>query len=413
MTLEDRFSDMPDDLAIGMKARNSILASFLLMGIASMAWVPRIPEIKDAVGLDNGQFGLMFVGATIGSVLGAQAAGRAIHTFGSRPVIYISSVILPLGLVAMATSKTPTSLFLALIMMGFGYALTDMSLNSQAVVAEKILKQRWMSRFHGMWSLGSFITTIFGGFMIAHMTPEENLIAVAIFSFVGFVLANTFLLSPERDEHAGDGTEVTEAKIPFFGKSVLGLWALGLGLVASLVAEGAASDWGAILLRDNMQITGAVYTSSFACFALAMITSRFLGDIALHRLGARKTVLLGGLIGGGGWALCLAIAIPLSSIDSARMAALVIADLGFVFAGLGIGPMFPAFILAASRVPGVAPAVAISRVGVIGIAGYFIGPTLTGLLAQVTSLSWAMAYPIGMMVLAGFMSRAISTEAKI
>jgi MFS family permease len=413
MTLEDRFSDMPDDLAIGIKARNSILASFLLMGIASMAWVPRIPEIKDAVGLDNGQFGLMFVGATIGSILGAQAAGRAIHTFGSRPVIYISSLILPLGLVAMAIANTPTTLFLSLIVMGFGYALTDMSLNSQAVVAEKILQKRWMSRFHGMWSLGAFLTTIFGGFMIAHMTPKENLIVVAIFSFIGFVLANTFLLSPERDEHAGDGTELTDAKIPFFGKSVLGLWALGLGLVASLVAEGAASDWGAILLRDNMQITGAIYTSSFACFTLAMIVSRFLGDKALHKFGARKTVQLGGLIGGGGWALCLAIAIPLSSIDSARMAALVIADLGFVFAGLGIGPMFPAFILAASRVPGVAPAVAISRVGVIGIAGYFIGPTLTGLLAQLTSLSWAMAYPIGMMMLAGFMSRAISTEAKI
>jgi MFS family permease len=413
MTLEDRFSDMPDDLPIGIKARNSILASFLLMGIASMAWVPRIPEIKDAVGLDNGQFGLMFVGATIGSILGAQAAGRAIHTFGSRPVIYISSLILPLGLVAMAIAKTPTTLFLSLIVMGFGYALTDMSLNSQAVVAEKILQKRWMSRFHGMWSLGAFLTTIFGGFMIAHMTPKENLIVVAIFSFIGFVLANTFLLSPERDEHAGDGTELTEAKIPFFGKNVLGLWALGLGLVASLVAEGAASDWGAILLRDNMQITGAIYTSSFACFTLAMIVSRFLGDKALHKFGARKTVQLGGLIGGGGWALCLAIAIPLSSIDSARMAALVIADLGFVFAGLGIGPMFPAFILAASRVPGVAPAVAISRVGVIGIAGYFIGPTLTGLLAQLTSLSWAMAYPIGMMMLAGFMSRAISTEAKI
>jgi MFS family permease len=283
MTLEDRFSDMPDDLAIGIKARNSILASFLLMGIASMAWVPRIPEIKDAVGLDNGQFGLMFVGATIGSILGAQAAGRAIHTFGSRPVIYISSLILPLGLVAMAIAKTPTTLFLSLILLGFGYALTDMSLNSQAVVAEKILQKRWMSRFHGMWSLGAFLTTIFGGFMIAHMTPKENLIVVAIFSFIGFVLANTFLLSPERDEHAGDGTELTEAKIPFFGKNVLGLWALGLGLVASLVAEGAASDWGAILLRDNMQITGAIYTSSFACFTLAMIVSRFLGDKALHK----------------------------------------------------------------------------------------------------------------------------------
>lgn len=404
---------MEDDITLGTRARNAILASFFIMGVASMAWVPRIPEIKDAVGLDNGKFGLMFVGATIGSVLGAQAAGRAIHTYGSRPIIYFSSIILPIGLIAMGLASTPTALFFSLILMGFGYALTDMSLNSQAVVAEKLLKKRWMSSFHGMWSLGSFITTIFGGFMIAHMTPGKNLVLVAIASLLAFIFTSRFLIPPDRDEHSGSDDEITSAKIPFFGKPSLPLWAIGLGLIGGLISEGAASDWGAILLRDNMQISDAYYTSSFACFALAMITSRFLGDKALHRFGARNTVRWGGLLGGGGWALCLAIAIPLSSIESMRTLALVIADLGFICAGLGIGPMFPAFILAASRVPGVAPAVAISRVGVIGIAGYFIGPTVTGLIAQISSLSWAMAYPICALLLAGFMSRAISTEAKI
>jgi hypothetical protein len=72
--------------------------------------------------------------------------------------------------------------------------------------------------------------------------------------------------------------------------------------------------------------------------------------------------------------------------------------------------MFPAFILSASRLKGIAPAVAISRVGVIGIAGFFIGPTITGILAEATSLSWAMAYPVGMMMLAGYMSRAIDED---
>ncbi len=70
------------------------------MGIASMAWVARIPEIKDAVGLSNGEFGFVFLGSTVGAVLGAQIAGRAIHTFGSRPVVNISSFLLPAGLVA-------------------------------------------------------------------------------------------------------------------------------------------------------------------------------------------------------------------------------------------------------------------------------------------------------------------------
>jgi MFS family permease len=375
------------------------------MGIGSMAWVARIPEIKDAVGLSNGEFGFVFLGSTVGAVLGAQIAGRAIHTFGSRPVINISSFLLPAGLVAMAYSKTAAELFVALMLMGFGYALTDMSVNTQAVVVEKILNQKWMSSFHGMWSLGSFVTTVFGGVMISYLTPKENLLAVAAISLIAFIPANLYLLSPKEDEHAGAGAEVTEAKIPLFGKSVLPLWAIGLGLIAGMVAEGAASDWGAILLRDNMNISKGVYASAFASFALAMITSRFLGDKALEKFGARNTVRYGGIYGGGGWALCLAIAIPLSSVSA--IPALVIANIGFIFAGLGIGPMFPAFILAASRLKGIAPAVAISRVGVIGIAGFFIGPTVTGVLAQATSLSWAMAYPVGMMILAGYMSRSI------
>ena len=378
------------------------------MGIASMAWVARIPEMKDAIGLSNGEFGFIFLGATIGSVLGAQIAGRAIHTFGSRPVVNVSSFLLPAGLVAMAYSKTATELFLALMLMGLGYALTDMSVNTQAVVVEKIINQKCMSSFHAMWSVGSFVTTVFGGFAISHMTPKTNLIVVAVASFLAFIPANLYLLSPDIDEHAGDGSEKTEAKIPFFGKSVLPLWAIGLGLIAGMVAEGAASDWGAILLRDNMNVPKGIYASAFASFALAMITSRFLGDRALEKFGPRNTVRYGGIYGGLAWGLCIAIAVPLSSVSV--WSALVVVNIGFIFAGMGIGPMFPAFILAASRLKGIAPAVAISRVAVIGIAGFFIGPTVTGMIAEATSLSWAMAYPVGMMILAGYMSRSIKED---
>ena len=401
---------MTSELKIGAGARNSLWASFLIMGIASMAWVPRIPEIKDAVGLSNGQFGFVFLGSTIGSVLGSQFAGRAIHTFGSRPVIHISSVLLPLGLVAMAYATTATQLFFALMLMGFGYALTDMGLNSQGIVVEKILDQKCLSSFHAMWSVGSFLSAVFGGFMIAHLTPKENLVLIAILSALAFFPANRYLLNPTMDQHAGNTGEITAAKIPFLGKSSLPLWALGVGMIAGMVAEGAASDWAGILLRENMQISSRLYATAFASFALAMIVSRFMGDKVLHKYGARNTVRYGGVVGGAVWGLSIAIAVPLSS--HAQIPAVIIVNIGFIFAGLGIGPMFPAFILAASRIKGVAPAVAISRVGLIGISGYFIGPTITGLFAEVTSLSIAMTYPVLMMVLGGYMSRAIKEEER-
>ena len=103
----------------------------------------------------------------------------------------------------------------------------------------------------------------------------------------------------------------------------------------------------------------------------------------------------------------MAIAIPLS--DSHPLPAFIIVNLGFIAAGLGIGPMFPAFMLAASKLPGIAPGVALARVGVIGIAGYFIGPTVTGLLADTFSLPIAMAYPVALLAMAGVLSRVIKS----
>ena len=212
------------------------------------------------------------------------------------------------------------------------------------------------------------------------------------------------LLPADLDEHNG-GEEETQAKIPFFGKSVLPLWGMGIGLLGGLIAEGAASDWGAILLRDDMGFGIGVNASAFAVFSLAMITARFLGDKTLDHFGPRKSVLYGGYVGGLGLGAGIAIGLPLS--DSHPILALVIVNCGFACAGFGIGPMFPAYILAASEVPGIASSVAIARVGVIGLAGYFIGPSITGALAQLSSLPVAMMYPVLMLLLAGYQSHII------
>ena len=54
------------------RARNAIWTTFFVMGILSMAWVPRIPEVKKTLGINNGQFGVVLLGGTIGAVFGAQ-----------------------------------------------------------------------------------------------------------------------------------------------------------------------------------------------------------------------------------------------------------------------------------------------------------------------------------------------------
>ncbi|MEO0016287.1 MAG: hypothetical protein RL589_768, partial [Actinomycetota bacterium] len=84
---------MTTDLyALGIRARNAIYASFFFLGFLGLAWIPRIPEIKNSLGLSDGQFGLALLASTVGSIPGAQIAGRVVHSFSSKIVVRISGV---------------------------------------------------------------------------------------------------------------------------------------------------------------------------------------------------------------------------------------------------------------------------------------------------------------------------------
>jgi len=391
----------------GKNARNALWYLFFLMGIVSMAWVPRIPEIKHQLALSDGGLGVILLGSTFGALIGSQVGGRLTHTFGSQRIAAVGALFMPGGLFLMGAAHQVLQLFIGLFVMGFGYVMLDITVNTQAVAVEKILDRRWMSTFHGSWSVGSFVSTVTGGLLAHVISPQTELKVVAVIAFILYIPGIYFLLSGNEDEHKGeDGT--SEGKLSFFDKTSLPLWAIGLGLLGCLLPEGAASDWGGVLLHEHMGIGKGADAIAFATFALAMITSRFLGDHWLAKYGPRRTVRVGGFFAGITWGLSIAIAVPLSA--HAKVPAAIIICIGFAAAGLGIGPMVPAFMNAAARVPGVAPSVALARVNIIGLAAYFIGPTLTGGVSQLTSLPIALYISVLLLIFTGYQSRVISAD---
>jgi len=389
----------------GVHSRNALWHLFFLMGIVSMAWVPRIPEIKHQFGLSDGGLGFVLLGSTCGALIGSQLSGRLTHTFGSQRIAAVGATFMTGGLFFMGEAHQILQLFFGLFVMGFGYVMLDITVNTQAVAVEKILDKRWMSTFHGTWSVGSFVATVTGG-LVAHLiSPQAELKIVAVIAFIFFLPGIYFLLSGDDDGHKGDDGK-SEGKLSLFDKTSLPLWAIGFGLLGCLLPEGATSDWGGVLLHDHMGIGKGADAIAFATFALAMITSRFLGDHWLSKYGPRRTVKVGGFFAGITWGISIAIAVPLSA--HARIPAVIIICIGFAAAGLGIGPMVPAFMNAAARVPGVAPSVALARVNIIGLAAFFIGPTLTGGVSQLTSLPIAMYISVLLLIFTGYQSRVIS-----
>ena len=384
--------------------KRSLRGVFLVMGIVSMAWVPRIPEIKKALELTDGQLGLVLISSSIGAVIGAQSAGHLVQRFGSKRLISFLQFLMPFGLVVMGFSQTVQMLVIGLFLMGLGYAGIDISVNAQAVVAESLLKERFLASLHGFWSVGAFTAALIGGFLAAHSTPKLNLVSVAIVGSTLFVILNRNLLGKEHDQTGHeDGSKSNH--LPWFGRSVLVLWAMAVGSTGSFIAEGAASDWGGVLLVEHLGTSPSVSASVFASFSVAMIISRFSADKILHKFGLAKTIKIAGVFGGLLWALGILVGAEISASD--KWLAVVIVNLGFFAAGLAVGPMFPACILGASQINGVAPSLAIARIGVIAIAGYFVGPTITGFISELTSLPTALMYPALMLVLSGFMSRAL------
>ncbi len=394
---------------MGIRARNALWACFFFLGFVSLAWIPRIPEIKDALALSHGQFGLVLLSSTVGSIPGAQIAGRVVHMYSSKLVVQISGALLPVGVFVVGLASNVQTLVIGLFITGFNVAFMDIAINGQAVEIEKHTKGRWMSSFHGLWSIGTFSTTLIGGLVANYVSPRDNLIAISIFGFLIYQFIAHYLLPAEHDGHLGEPGGGDAGKVALFGKESLVLWALGIGLMCSLIPESGAYEWGGILLKENMGIGKGLNAAAATTFSLAMIVSRLLGDRAFEKWGHVNTVKYGGYFGGGLWGIGLLIGIPLS--ESHQTLGLIIVCAGFAAAGLGMGPFFPAFNLAAASIPGIAPSVGLARIGLIAIAAYFGGPTLIGLIAEITSLPVAFAFPVILYLIAGVQAKHIKVRA--
>ena len=392
---------------LAQRARWALPWIFFLMGVVSMAWVPRIPEIKTSLGLTDGEFGIVLVSSSVGAVVGAQLAGQMIQRFGSRNLLRVTQVALPFGVLLMGLAPNVIVLSIGLFFLGLGAAGMDIPGNAQAVVIEKLIGKKFLASLHGAWSIGAFTTAVFGGALTQVLTPQVNLIVMAMIGLIVFVPLTEQMLDATRDEHLGhEGRD--ERKLGWFGSKVSLLWVFAFGSLGALVAEGASADWSGILLAEHMNIEAGFTASVFASFSLSMIISRFTADALMERFTPEKVVFYGGVVGGVIWVASILIAIPLS--QSNQLLALVLINIGFFAAGAGIGPMFPAFILGASKLPGVPASLGIARISVISIAGYFLGPPITGFISELTDLPTAMMYPGAALILAGIAGKRLRNK---
>src|SRR6185503_20982876 len=170
--------------------RAAVAAAFLIHATVSGTWAPRLPAIKESLGLSDGELGTALVGLAIGLVIGTRVAGAPIDRFGSRPFMRAGFPLLAGTLLLPALANAAPALFAALLVLGIASGALDVAMNAQGIEVERLLGRPILSGLHGLWSVGLGI-----GAAGAALAAAAGLDPLPHFAIVAAVLTLTSLFA--------------------------------------------------------------------------------------------------------------------------------------------------------------------------------------------------------------------------
>ena len=185
-------------------------------------------------------------------------------------------------------------------------------------------------------------------------------------------MLSTMMRAPTSE--AEDETSGT-AKLPG-----LLIWSAGAIILIAFMSEQATEGWSALRLERDLGGGAAQGALGPAILGLTMGIGRLSGQYLQRRFSAEIVIRWAGIMAATG------------SLIAAFAPNLGVAYAGFAVLGLGVSVTAPmAFALVGRRVANRHRAAAISRISIIGYAGFFIGPPLMGFLAEWFSLAASFA----------------------
>jgi MFS family permease len=378
----------PQSLRISRLATQVV---YLVDGVVFATWVTRIPEIQERLELSNAALGLALLLTSLGGLITMPVMGWWVARFGSRLGSLVAMMLFAVTLPLLALAEGVTSLSLVLLAFGAGFGAMNIAANAQAVSVEKLYGRPIMSSFHAMFSLGGILGALVGGIAAATaVTPLVHFASVGLLAGVLALSVPRFLVAdtPVLAETGGGGVRIRQCVL------------LGIIAFCSMLGEGAMADWSAAYLHQIALATPASAAMGFAAFSLMMTVGRFLGDRITMRVGADRTVRLGGVL------------VVFGILLSVLFPSTVPATIGFAFVGAGLSCVVPTVFSAVAKIPGVAPAVAIATVSTIGYFGFLCGPPIIGFAADLTSLRWAMLLVLLAAITIFGLSRSVAAPSK-
>ncbi len=355
------------DIVSVPRSQAAVASLFGALGFSYGTWTSRLPAIKGNLGLSTSQVSLVLLFAALGAIFSFPVTAAALHRLGSRGASLLAGGLLAAGLVAFGLA--PNGVWACAIMCVYGVLAStmDVAMNAQGVEVERATSQPVMSRLHAVFSLGTMAGAFFASCITTVTTSVPLHFAVAAL----VVLAAVFL---PRGGLIADAKPIEGGTRSFAlprGAALL----IGAMAFLGMIVEGSMVDWSTLYLKERAAASQQVAPLGIASLQGAMLVTRWFGDRARTRWGARRLLFAGSLLAGAS----LAVALVLGGVAPALV--------GFGLFGIGVATVSPCVYAAGAREGGVA----LAAVMTLGSLGFLVGPLVIGAVSQATNLSWGMA----------------------
>lgn len=112
-----------------------------------------MPHFQDTFhsGTDGPQVSVIFSLYTVGAMVGAPGAAVLADRYGRRKGMFVGAIVIILGMVIAATSKTVAQLVVARFILGVGIAIMTVGAPAYAV---EIAPPHWRGRMTGIYNCG-------------------------------------------------------------------------------------------------------------------------------------------------------------------------------------------------------------------------------------------------------------------
>jgi len=348
---------------------------FFGMGFSFATWASRIPDFKTLLHLSEADLGTMLFALPIGQLFAMPFSGKIVTKYGSRNISIIGLLTYSACMPLLGLATLSYQLALGLFLFGFFGNFCNIAVNTQGVYTQQLFEKPIMGSFHGSWSLAGFSGALLGLLMLTlNLNPLQHFTIAFIIVLLIILFNYKYIIKTKS------GTTEEKTSYSFFKNPDTTLLWLGVICFCCMASEGIMFDWSGVYFKEIVKAPGALVVLGYTSFMISMASGRFLSDILVHKYGAKKVLIISGIVISAG--LYLAVLLPY----------LIPCTIAFMLVGFGVSNVVPIIFNAAGNVKNVPTGIALTIVTSISFLGFLIGPPIIGFIAEMTSLQYSFAF---------------------